>query len=228
MKRFMLSTLLLVLLLPGCGLRRRAENTSSTSKHDMIAQVDIPVSDETVRSFFDEEIGEFAVLDDITDQDPAVSEKVTVALHEPVVNLDEEEDFSWVDEEDIVCNTYDLVYFDFDRCEIRADQEDAIQVNARKITDALKQAKSEGREIQLVVEGHSCDITRSQDYNFALSEKRARIVADQLIEVGVPGECIKVVGRGQHYPAIIDGQPVRGCKEKQWPNRRAEVHVTFA
>lgn len=227
MKRFMLSTFLLVLLLPGCGLRRRAENTRSTSKHDLIARVDIPVPDETVRSFFDEEIGEFAVLDDITDQDPAVSEKVTVALREPVGNL-EEEDFSWVDEEDIVCNAYDLVYFDFDRCEIRPDQEDSIQVNARKITDAFKQAKNEGRELQLVVEGHSCDITRSQDYNFILSEKRAKIVADQLVEAGVPGECIKVVGRGQHYPAIIDGQPVRGDKEKQWPNRRAEVHVTFA
>ena len=224
----MLSILLLVLLLPGCASRRRSENISSASKHDMIAKVDMPVPDETVCSFFDEEIGEFAVLDDVTDQDPAVSEKVTIVLHDPVGNLDEEEDFSWVNEEDIVCNEYDLVYFDFDKCEIRADQEDSVQVNARKITDALNQARNEGRELQLVVEGHSCNITRSQDYNFILSEKRAKIVADQLVEAGVPRECIKVVGRGQHYPAIIDGQPVRGDKEKQWPNRRAEVHVTFA
>jgi len=228
MKRFILGSLLLVLLLPGCGLRRGSDSMYSTSKHDLMAKVDMPVPDETVCSFFDEEIGEFAVLDDISDQDPAVSEKVTVALHEPVVNFDEEEDFSWVNEEDIVNNEYDLVYFDFDKCEVRSDQEDAIQLNANKLVDALKQAKNEGRDLQLVIEGHSCDITRSQDYNFALSEKRAKIVADQLVESGIPRECIKVVGRGQHYPAIIDGQPVRGCKEKQWPNRRAEVHVTFA
>jgi len=182
-----------------------------------------------VRSFFDEEIGEFTLVDDIQSEKPAVQEKTTVAYHESVVPRDsEDEDFSWVDEEDLNDDFGDIVYFPFDKSELTSDQETVAQNNVKKIVEAYNEACREGQEPIVVIEGHSCSITRSRVYNLALSEKRAKVISDKLVEAGVPRLAIKVVGRGEEYPAIVDGKPVTGSKEEQWPNRRSETHIIYA
>ena len=57
----------------------------------------------------------------------------------------------------------------------------------------------------------------------ALSEKRAKTVADKLIAAGIPQENIKVVARGQECPEKDSfGNEITGSIAQQAPNRRAE------
>ena len=77
----------------------------------------------------------------------------------------------------------------------------------------------------MVIEGHSCHSAGSAVYNLALSEKRAKALADRLVAGGVPSQNIKVVGRGQEVPAVVEGKAVTGDRKEQAPNRRDEVRV---
>lgn len=66
----------------------------------------------------------------------------------------------------------------------------------------------------LVINGHA-DIRGTEDYNQALSEKRAQAVYDLLIEMGVSQGQLKKVGFGEHQPMH---------DENDWDeNRRVEL-----
>lgn len=220
-----------LLFFAGCELRKKKAKPIIKKKKELInkkvAQVDIPVADDAIRSFFDEEIGEFAVLDDIKADASSMREPSPIASNESVVPQEYANEFAWVEENDSD-RDFDIVYYDFDKYDIRNDQEDAIVHNVNRLVEEVEAARQEGKEPLIVIEGHSCSITRSRIYNFALSEKRAKVLADKLIEAGIPRENIKVVGRGEEYPAIIDGKPVSGSKEEQWANRRAKTHLIYA
>jgi len=230
MKRLHILSLLMLVLLSGCAKKNDQTTPRKNKKGMAMAQVDIPVAEDTVRSFFDEEIGEFVLVDDVkTEKTPVVQEKTIVAQRESLVtHNNDEEDFSWVEEEDLGCGDFDIVYYDFDKCDIRSDQEMAVNDNVKKIVEAYNDACREGQDPTVVIEGHSCSITRSRVYNLALSEKRAKTLSDKLVQAGLPRSAIKVVGRGEEYPAIVDGKPVTGSKDQQWPNRRSEIHLIYA
>jgi len=219
-----------LLFLTGCEMRRKTGKPEVKNKkemvHDQVAAVDIPMSEDVVRSFFDEEIGEFAVLDDTKAEVPA-TEKMSVASNDVVVPEEYADEFAWIEDDDLN-RDFNVVYYDFDKSNLREDQEDVISDNVARLVHEVEMARQEGKEPLIVIEGHACSITRSRVYNLAISEKRAKVLADKLVEAGVPQENIKVVGRGEEYPAIIDGKQVSGSKEEQWPNRRAETHLIYA
>lgn len=211
MKRLYILSLAIVLVFAGCVQKKKKTGPGiKKAKKEKLAMVDIPVAG-AVRSFFDEEIGEFAVLDDI---------EAKTASNDPLISQKDEDEFAWVEEE---AKDFDIVFFDFDKYDIRTDQEGSLKSNINRAKKLVQDEK--GREPTIIVEGHSCSITNSRIYNFALSEDRARVVADKLIAAGIPKENIKVVGRGEEYPAIADGKPIKGSKEEQWPNRRVEIHI---
>ena len=60
-----------------------------------------------------------------------------------------------------------------------------------------------------------------------MSERRAKAVADLFVAAGVDRSVIKVVGRGQECPMIINGKVVNGNREEREPNRRVEVRVIY-
>jgi len=136
----------------------------------------------------------------------------------------EDQDFSWVDTAQEVPENMKTVYFDFDRYEIREDQKNAVSRNAAYIKETFDVAQSEGKNSVIVAEGHA-DLFGNESYNIALSEKRAASVAQELVALGVPQENIKVVGRGQSVPVIVDGKKITGSRDEQWPHRRVECRV---
>jgi outer membrane protein, adhesin transport system len=69
----------------------------------------------------------------------------------------------------------------------------------------------------VLVEGHTCSIGPA-NYNQALSERRARSVADHLVDLGVRPDAIRVVGYGMDRP-IADNATAEGRRI----NRRVEV-----
>lgn len=72
---------------------------------------------------------------------------------------------------------------------------------------------------QVSVIGHT-DRVGTVEANDALSLKRAAVIRDMLIEIGIPRDAIEVVGRGEREPLVqtTDGRP----EER---NRRVEIKL---
>ena len=76
---------------------------------------------------------------------------------------------------------------------------------------------SSNRETRILIEGHT-DSVGSEEYNEALSERRARAVATELMSRGIPADQLQTVGRGKGYPVASNGTP-----EGRQQNRRVEI-----
>jgi len=74
------------------------------------------------------------------------------------------------------------IYFDYDKYEIRPDQQVALQGDAKFL--------QQHANIRITVEGHS-DERGSTEYNLALSANRADTVKNALIQAGVGGDRVK-------------------------------------
>ena len=99
-----------------------------------------------------------------------------------------------------------VVYFDFDRSNIRASERATIE-RAIRYAQRVK-----ARSIQVI--GHT-DRAGSESYNMGLSDRRARTVAAELRRAG-----ITVIARGESDPAVQTGPGVR-----HQANRRAVIIV---
>ena len=93
----------------------------------------------------------------------------------------------WAGGNDGTCSL-DTVYFGFDEATIAESERDRLAANATCI------GKNPGKSVY--VEGHT-DATGTDEYNIALSERRARSVADFLARLGVDPAILDVVGKGE-------------------------------
>jgi outer membrane protein OmpA-like peptidoglycan-associated protein len=102
-----------------------------------------------------------------------------------------------------------MVFFDWDKSNLDAEALAAVQ----RAADAYRTKGG----AQLTATGHT-DTSGPENYNLALSLRRANAVRDQLIKDGVKPEDISVVGKGKAQPLVQTGDNVR---ERQ--NRRVEI-----
>jgi len=72
-------------------------------------------------------------------------------------------------------------------------------------------------QTKVIIEGHT-DSRGSEEYNAALSERRARSVATALETRGIPAEQIQTAGRGKAFPVASNDTP-----EERQQNRRVEI-----
>ena len=105
------------------------------------------------------------------------------------------------------------IYFDTDKYAIGPDMQNVMATNA----DILN--KKEAKGLSIIISGH-CDEWGSDEYNFALGQKRAIAVKKDLENKGVVAANIKTVSKGE-------GEPVCTEKTKEcWAqNRRAEIQL---
>ncbi len=209
-----LSILLLVMaLLPACKSQKKqkAKEMKPTAQSQQMARVDIPLAGDDLRSFFDQNVDEFAFVDEND-----ASELVTVD------GQDSDTQLAWsLDQQ----NDSQAIYFDFDKYVVREDQQPIVNQDIAYAKKELKKNEIETANPVVVIEGHACHSAGSAVYNLALSNKRAKVVADRFKAEGVP---VTTVGRGSEMPAIIGGKPVTGDRQQQAPNRRVEVKVLHA
>jgi hypothetical protein len=104
-----------------------------------------------------------------------------------------------------------VVFFPTDEATLSPDA-------ARVVDEAAAEYQQTG-VAQIVVTGHT-DTTGSAAYNLALSERRAAMVADELIRRGVPATDIVTVGRGEEDLLVPTAD---GVNEPR--NRRVEIVV---
>ncbi|HEY4340693.1 MAG TPA: OmpA family protein [Steroidobacteraceae bacterium] len=72
-------------------------------------------------------------------------------------------------------------------------------------------------QTKILIEGHT-DSRGTDEYNDALSERRARAVADALSERGVAQDSVRTRGRGKAFPVASNDTP-----EGRQQNRRVEI-----
>jgi peptidoglycan-associated lipoprotein len=99
------------------------------------------------------------------------------------------------------------IYFDYDQADLREADRAALSRNA----ETLK--KYDFKKVS--IEGHA-DERGTVEYNLALSDRRARVVYDYLVSVGVPAGRLKVVAYGKEIPVCSESN--EDCWQR---NRRA-------
>ncbi|MEW6267353.1 MAG: peptidoglycan-associated lipoprotein Pal [Thermodesulfobacteriota bacterium] len=104
------------------------------------------------------------------------------------------------------------VYFDFDKYNIRKDQEAKLRFKADYMTSHAKVAAE--------VQGH-CDERGTNAYNMALGDRRAHSAKNFMESLGVAGSRMKTVSYGEEKPVDT------GHNEAAWSkNRRAQFVIT--
>jgi peptidoglycan-associated lipoprotein len=102
-----------------------------------------------------------------------------------------------------------VVYFDFDRADIRGDSQAVVNAHAAYL------AKNPAQKVRL--EGHA-DERGSREYNIGLGERRGQAVRRAMLLQGVAEAQLSTVSYGEERPAVA------GSDEQAYAlNRRVEI-----
>jgi peptidoglycan-associated lipoprotein len=102
-----------------------------------------------------------------------------------------------------------IIYFDFDRADIRADSQSVVAAHAQYLS------KNPSQKVRL--EGHA-DERGSREYNIGLGERRGQAVRRALLLQGVAEAQLSTVSYGEERPAVA------GSDEQAYAlNRRVEI-----
>ena len=94
-------------------------------------------------------------------------------------------------EEELFSQSVKDVYFDYDKSDVRADQQSSISADVAFL--------NQHAAINFTVEGH-CDERGSTEYNLALGDQRASAVKNALTSAGVSAARIKTISYGKEKP----------------------------
>jgi peptidoglycan-associated lipoprotein len=94
-------------------------------------------------------------------------------------------------EEQLFASSIKDVYFDYDKADIRPDQQAAVQ------GDTTFLAQHSG--INFTIEGY-CDERGSTEYNIALGDRRAASAKSALVQAGITSSRIKTISYGKEKP----------------------------
>ena len=110
--------------------------------------------------------------------------------------------------------------FDLNKNAIRGDQQDIVAENI----EIAKEALEEGKEV--IILGHSCQLGAAS-YNLSLSERRAKVIKDEMVKKGIPASKVKIVGCGAEMPLIWTDKTDRTEMVAELAiNRRAEITLS--
>jgi peptidoglycan-associated lipoprotein len=108
-------------------------------------------------------------------------------------------------EEELFSQNVKDIYFDYDKSDIRPEQQSALQGD----TEFLKQHPN----INFTIEGH-CDERGSTEYNLALGDSRANAVRNSLVQGGIPADHVKTISYGKEKPFCTESN------EQCWQQNR--------
>lgn len=193
---FPLLLLSIVLLLPGCwGSKKVAKKKMA---HVSGSGVPLARYKKGDKRFFDDKVEAFALGEDDTSSSSRSRRSKRGKAAEKQWSVD------------VASAEFEPVLFDFDRYEVRKDQEAVVAYD----TEQAKNRVSAGKLVR--VEGHSDKQCISETYNMAVSQKRAETIATRLEKSGIGRDSIKALGYGDSRPAL----DVPGKEQR---NRRVEI-----
>ncbi len=98
-------------------------------------------------------------------------------------------------DEDLFGQNIKDIYFDYDKSDIRPDQEASMQADVQFL--------NQHPNINFLIEGH-CDERGSIEYNLALGDRRAQSVRSTLVAGGVSASRIKTISYGKEKPFCLE------------------------
>ncbi|SFP70816.1 peptidoglycan-associated lipoprotein Pal [Hydrogenimonas thermophila] len=105
------------------------------------------------------------------------------------------------------------IYFDFDKYNIRADQQENLDADAELFKSDI------AKDLTIKIEGN-CDEWGTDEYNYALGLKRAKSVRDALSVKGIDKNRMVMVSYGESNPVCTEH-----TKECWAKNRRVEFEL---
>ena len=114
-----------------------------------------------------------------------------------------------VTDEDLFSQSVKDVYFDYDKADIRGDQQGSVQSDAQFL--------NQHANFNFTVEGH-CDERGSTEYNLALGDQRASAVKNALTASGISANRIKTISYGKEKPFCTESN--EACWQQ---NRRGHL-----
>jgi outer membrane protein OmpA-like peptidoglycan-associated protein len=114
-------------------------------------------------------------------------------------------------EGEIAVNLTNDILFDFNSSALRGESQNTL----RDLASNFRNYPDE----QVTVEGHT-DSVGTPSYNQTLSEQRASVVSNYLVDQGVPSSRITSIGYGETRPKASNDTP-----EGRQINRRVEIHI---
>ena len=114
-----------------------------------------------------------------------------------------------VTDEDLFSQSVKDIYFDYDKADLRGDQQSSVQADAQFL--------SQHANMSFTIEGH-CDERGSTDYNLALGDQRASAVKSALTAAGVSASRIKTISYGKEKPFCTESN--EACWQQ---NRRGHL-----
>jgi peptidoglycan-associated lipoprotein len=94
-------------------------------------------------------------------------------------------------EEELFNQNIKDIFFDYDKYDIRPDQQAAVQADATFL--------NQHPTINITLEGH-CDERGSTEYNLALGDNRANAAKNALVQAGVAANRIRTISYGKEKP----------------------------
>lgn len=122
----------------------------------------------------------------------------------------ETEERARMEAEQAAKSSLQVIYFDFDKYNLRPDAREAADFNAGVM--------AKHTDWKVLIEGH-CDERGTDEYNLALGERRANTVKDFFINYGLDAERFTTVSYGEERPAVM------GHNEDAWSKNRRAVLV---
>lgn len=104
----------------------------------------------------------------------------------------------------------DMIFFDFDRSDLREDARQTLQLKA----EALRQFP----DIRIRIEGHA-DERGTVEYNLALGERRADAARAYLVDLGIDPDRMTTISYGEERPQV------EGQNEAAWSQNRRDEFV---
>lgn len=114
-----------------------------------------------------------------------------------------------VTDEDLFSQNVKDVYFDYDKSDVRGDQQASVQADA--------QFFNQHPNMNFTIEGH-CDERGSTEYNLALGDQRASSVKSALTAAGISANRIKTISYGKEKPFCTESN--EACWQQ---NRRGHL-----
>lgn len=107
----------------------------------------------------------------------------------------------------------DRIEFEYDQADLRPEERELLA----RIAGVLIATADQGYAIQVF--GHTDDVG-SEDYNQALSERRAEAVMNYLVEAGVDPDILTMQGMGKAMPLVAETTDAARAR-----NRRVEIAI---
>lgn len=207
-KKLLAVSLMLLSVLGGCKKKQKA---TDTKKHSLFSKTNTKSKHFNAPHSVDP-------LDLDTDSMKTFALDDNISKHKSTTTTTTDQNnpmFSWenIDAEKSR-NQFKTLHFDFDKDNLKASEEPALRHDIHEAKKMIKEGKT------IVIEGHACHSAGSAAYNMAISERRARHVAQKFAEHNIDAANIKIAPRGQEMPVVKGGN-----RQQQAANRRVEIYA---